>query len=182
MHKFYLSEYQLRLVDGDITRLKVDCIVNAANRELVKGGGVDGAIHRAAGPELSAECRTLGGCETGQAKMTAGYRLPARYVIHTVGPVYGTPDAEQLLGSCYRSVLQLALEKGDIKTIAFPMISAGKFGYPKREAARIALSAVVEWKTRHPGNPMEVIFCCFDPEICQFMLEQMQQLKNGVLS
>lgn len=178
MNEFYIPECQLRLVSGDITRLNCDCIVNAANHALENGGGVNGAIHRAAGPELLEECRTLGGCETGQAKITAGYRLPAKYVIHTVGPVYGTPNAEQLLGSCYRNTLQLALEKGDIKTIAFPMISAGVFGYPKREAARIALSSVREWKSLHPDVQMEVTFCCADPEMYRYVQENMQELKN----
>ena len=178
MNEFRISELKLRLSGGDITRLDCDCIVNAANHLLENGGGVNGAIHRAAGPELEEECRTLGGCETGQAKITAGYRLPAKYVIHTVGPVYGTPNAEQLLGSCYRNTLQLALEKGDIKTIAFPMISAGVFGYPKREAARIALSSVREWKILHPDVQMEVTFCCADPEMYRYVQENMQELKN----
>ena len=178
MNEFRISELKLRLSGGDITRLDCDCIVNAANHLLENGGGVNGAIHRAAGPELEEECRTLGGCETGQAKITAGYRLPARYVIHTVGPVYGTPNAEKLLGCCYRNTLQLAYEKGDIHTIAFPMISTGVFGYPKREAAGIALAAVSAWNAQHAAAEMEVTFCCPGPEMYRLMLEQMQQLKN----
>ena len=140
------SKTRIDIVRGDITKLDVDAIVNAANTTLLGGGGVDGAIHRAAGPELLAECRTLGGCEAGEAKITRGYKLPARFVIHTVGPVWSGGDRgeAEVLASCYRNSLRLAVENG-IKTIAFPAISCGAYRYPIREAARIALETTREF-------------------------------------
>lgn len=152
---------RMRVVQGDITRLEVDAIVNAANESLLGGGGVDGAIHRAAGPELLAECRQLDGCPTGQAKMTRGYRLAARHVIHTVGPVYhgGNRGEADLLASCYRESLRLA-EEAELATVAFPCISTGVYGYPKREACEVAVTTVSEWLARH-SLPETVTFCCF---------------------
>jgi O-acetyl-ADP-ribose deacetylase len=139
-------ESRIEISRGDITALAMDAIVNAANTSLLGGGGVDGAIHRAAGPELLAECRTLGGCQPGKAKITRGYNLPARFVIHTVGPVWkgGKHREPQLLSKCYRNSLQLAVENG-IKTIAFPAISCGAYGYPIREAAKAALRTTREF-------------------------------------
>ena len=137
---------EIEILRGDITKLDVDAIVNAANTTLLGGGGVDGAIHRAAGPELLAECRTLGGCRPGEAKITRGYRLPARFVIHTVGPVWrgGKHGEPETLANCYRNSLQLAL-KNEIKTLAFPAISCGAYGYPIEEAAQIALETTREF-------------------------------------
>lgn len=139
----------VELVRGNIVDQKVDAIVNAANRSLLGGGGVDGAIHRAAGPELLAECRTLGGCPTGEARITGGYRLPARYVIHAVGPVYtGGPRDAELLASAYRRSLQLATQHS-LHSLAFPAISTGAYGYPLAEAARIALQTVIAYLQHH---------------------------------
>jgi O-acetyl-ADP-ribose deacetylase len=137
---------KIEIVRGDITTVDVDAIVNAANSTLLGGGGVDGAIHRAAGPELLAECRTLGGCEPGEAKLTSGYRLPARFVIHTVGPFWtgGNRGEPKTLADCYRNSLQLAVENG-IKTIAFPAISCGAYRYPIQQAARIALETTKDF-------------------------------------
>ena len=153
---------RIEIIKGDITRLQVDAIVNAANRSLLGGGGVDGAIHRAAGPELLAETRTLGGCPTGEARITRGYRLPARYVIHTVGPVWrgGDQGEDALLASCYRNSLKLAVENG-IRTIAFPAISTGVYRFPLERATRIALSEVKRFLEQN-NSIDKVIFVCFD--------------------
>lgn len=153
---------QISIVTADITKLDVDCIVNAANRSLLGGGGVDGAIHRAAGPELLEECRTLRGCNTGKAKITKGYRLKAGYVIHTVGPIFsGEKSDAELLRDCYWNSLELAREYG-IHSIAFPAISTGVYGYPLAEATEIAVEAVVDWLKANAGYEMNVIFTCFD--------------------
>ena len=167
------DEALLRAVQGDITRLDVDAIVNAANSTLLGGGGVDGAIHRAAGPELLAECRRLGGCRTGEAKITRGYRLPARYVIHAVGPVwrggeYGEPA---LLAACYRNSLWLAARHG-LARIAFPCISTGVYGYPFEAAADLALATIRE-TLRDAPVIQEVLFCCFSQSDYEYYVRRL---------
>lgn len=151
---------RLEIKKGDITEMQVDAIVNAANTTLLGGGGVDGAIHRAAGPELLEECRHLHGCPTGEAKITRGYRLPAKYVIHTVGPVYrdGKHREPELLASCYRNSLRLAVENG-IRTIAFPCISTGVYRYPKVAAAKIALTEIGRFLKEHPDFEQVTVVC-----------------------
>lgn len=153
---------RVEVVVADITTLALDAIVNAANTSLLGGGGVDGAIHRAAGPELQAECRTLGGCETGGAKITRGYRLPAKHVIHAVGPVWhgGRGGEEHLLASCYRTALALARDHG-LASIAFPAISTGIYRFPPDLAARVAVGTVAAELSARPGSLTRVVFCCF---------------------
>ena len=165
---------RIEVVQGDITKLDVDAIVNAANHSLLGGGGVDGAIHRAAGPELVAECETLGGCRTGEAKITRGYRLPARWVIHTVGPVWqgGGKGEDELLASAWRSSLNLAAEKG-LHTIAFPSISTGAYGFPVDRAARIAVRATADFLSSH-GIPERVTVVCFNDDAYQNYLTAVQ--------
>ena len=154
----------MKLDSGDITQLAVDAIVNAANKSLLGGGGVDGAIHRAAGPQLLEECQSLGGCETGQAKITKGYNLPAKYVIHTVGPIWkgGEASEKELLANCYRESLKLA-DTHNINTIAFPCISTGIYGFPKQTAAEIAISTCKSY-LEDTGPEIDIIFCCFGEE------------------
>ena len=184
-----MTDNRIEIMQGDITKLSVDAICNAANRSLLGGGGVDGAIHRAAGPELLAECRTLNGCETGEAKITKGYRLPAKYVIHTVGPVYsgrhieesqsdsfmqdlqanparplsGNRTDAELLRNCYINSLNLTKDN-DIHSIAFPAISTGVYGYPKREAAEIAVKTAKAWLEDNAGYDIKICFVSFDSE------------------
>jgi O-acetyl-ADP-ribose deacetylase (regulator of RNase III) len=165
MERSMKNPYRIQIVQGDITKLDVDAIVNAANTTLLGGGGVDGAIHRAAGPELLVECRTLGGCEPGQAKITRGYHLPARFVIHTIGPIWhgGKHDEARTLADCYRNSLQLAVEN-EIKTIAFPAISCGAYGYPIEEAAHIALKTTREFLAA-TDEIRNVIFVVWDEDV-----------------
>jgi O-acetyl-ADP-ribose deacetylase len=155
----------IEVQSADITKLTIDAIVNAANTTLLGGGGVDGAIHRAAGPELLAECRTIGGCPTGEARITRGYRLPARHVIHTVGPVWrgGTRNESRLLASCYRNSLRLALENG-VRSIAFPAISCGAYGYPLEQAIEIAIHETGRFLDEHDEID-RVIFACFGDDV-----------------
>ena len=169
----------MKVVVADITTLRVDAIVNAANTTLLGGGGVDGAIHRAAGPELLAECRTLGGCATGDAKITKGYRLQAKWVIHTPGPVWrnGGHGEAELLASCYRRSIELAAENR-AKSIAFPAISTGVYGFPAEQAAQIAVSTV-QGALEELAEPMEVVFCCFSQKSADLHQQQLRDEDHG---
>ena len=166
----------IKLIENDITTLKVDAIVNAANETLLGGGGVDGAIHRAAGPELLEACRAIGGCKTGQAVITKGYNLPAKFVLHTVGPVWkdGNSNEPALLASCYRKCLELAVAN-NIRSIAFPAISCGAFGFPADEAADVALDTIQSFIDKH-GKPEEVFVVCFDSRIKSAFTQVMNSL------
>ena len=169
--------HRIEVVEGDITRLEVDAIVNAANEGLWAGGGVCGAIHDAAGPELEAECQQVAPCPTGGAKLTKGYRLPAKYVIHAVGPRYrvGRHGEAEPLRSCYEAALRLAAENG-VRTIAFPSISTGIYGYPPEEACPIAVDAVRAWLRGHE-LPERVVFCCFGADAAELYRRQLGQVE-----
>ena len=173
--RMQINRTSLELIQADITTLDVDVIVNAANHSLLGGGGVDGAIHRAAGPQLLAECRTLGGCETGEAKITKGYRLKARHVIHTVGPIYrGNPRDAELLSSAVRNSLRLA-DEHHLRSIAFPAISTGVYGYPLDQAARVSLLAILDY-CRSATQIERVIVCLFDQRALRVFSEVLDQL------
>ena len=159
-----MNKENISIILGDITKAKVDCIVNAANCTLLGGGGVDGAIHAAAGPELLEECKALNGCKTGQAKLTNGYNLLAKYIIHTVGPVYSNSESDKTdLANCYTNSLQLAKEN-NIKSIAFPAISTGIYGYPIKEATKIAITNILFWLTCNPNYDMKIHLYCFSED------------------
>ena len=168
----------ISVITGDITRQEVDAIVNAANPSLLGGGGVDGAIHRAAGPGLLEECRTLGGCPHGEARITKGYRLKAKHVIHTPGPIYrnGTSGERELLRQSYHNSMRLAMENS-LRSIAFPAISTGVYGYPRREACEVAFTAVLDFM-RDNDYPMDVKYVLFDADNCHLYLDYLEKLKK----
>jgi len=168
----------LSVIEGDITQMKVEAIVNAANNSLLGGGGVDGAIHQAAGPELLEECQSLGGCPTGQARITRGYNLPAAWVIHTVGPMWqgGRHGEEEMLARCYRSCFTLAADRG-IKSMAFPAISTGAYGFPAYRAARIAIREMTSALDK-AGALKSLVAVCFTPEACQIYLDELAVFKK----
>lgn len=172
----YLPECRMKVVRQDITNLECECIVNSANTKLAVSGGLNGVIHRAAGSALQEECQKLNGCRIGEAKITRGYHLKAKYVIHTVGPAYGTPDAEELLKKCYYNCLEVAREN-DIHSIAFPMISTGKFDFPKAAAAKIAFTSVFDWQKKNYCYNMEIVFCCFEPDSFDFISRHLHNWK-----
>lgn len=170
---------RINIISGDITKIEVDAIVNAANKTLLGGGGVDGAIHRAAGPELLEECRKLSGCETGRAKITKGYKLPAKYLIHTVGPVWcgGNDNEDELLAACYRNSLQLAVENG-IKTIAFSSVSTGAYGFPLKRAARVAVLEISRF-LEEDSSVDKVFVVCFDEGTLEAYIEVMKDYNQS---
>src|SRR5436190_7251098 len=174
-------EGRVLVQEGDITKQQVEAIVNAANTTLLGGGGVDGAIHRAAGPELLEECRKLGGCATGQAKITQGYRLPAKWVFHTVGPVWrdGTQGEDELLASCYRSCFALAQQHG-IRTMAFPSISTGAYGFPMDRAARIAVGETRKFLEKNSAIE-KVVLVCFGRSACETYLQALREDQSGLV-
>lgn len=171
--------YGMWIDDRDITLSECECIVNAANETLLGGGGVDGAIHRAAGPELREECAALGGCCVGEARLTRGYRLTAKYIIHTVGPKYPTENCRENLAKCYTASLDLAREQG-MHSIVFPSISTGKFSYPKKEACEIAVKSVYGWCKENAGYDMKVVFSCVDPKIYELIDMELNRLGQDV--
>ena len=176
-----IGSIRLDICVADITTLDIDALVNAANRSLLGGGGVDGAIHRAAGPDLKKECENLGGCDTGSAKMTRGYRLKARHVIHAVGPVWsgGSKNEDDLLASCYRTALSLAV-RHRLNSIAFPAISTGIYAFPPARAARIAVGTVVTEIAGMPSGIGQVVFCCFSPDSAKHHIDALNELGIGV--